>query len=52
MVKTANLVTLFGVLWGIVIFGEQNSMWVWLSLATMMLAIALVVPRTKPVPAV
>jgi len=50
--QTANLVTLFGVLWGIVIFGEQNSMWVWLSLATMMLAIALVVPRTKPVPAV
>jgi drug/metabolite transporter (DMT)-like permease len=50
--QTANLVTLFGVLWGIVIFGEQNSMWVWLSLATMMLAIALVVPRTKPVPAI
>jgi drug/metabolite transporter (DMT)-like permease len=50
--QTANLVTLFGVLWGIVIFGEQNSMWVWLSLTTMMLAIALVVPRTKPAPAV
>jgi drug/metabolite transporter (DMT)-like permease len=43
--QTANLVTLFGVLWGIVIFGEQNSTWVWLSLATMMLAIALVTPR-------
>lgn len=43
--QTANLVTLFGVLWGIVIFGEQNSAWVWLSLATMMLAIALVTPR-------
>lgn len=50
--QTANLVTLFGVLWGIVIFGEQNSMWVWLSLATMMAGIALVVPRTKPAPAV
>ncbi|HNB28508.1 MAG TPA: DMT family transporter [Alphaproteobacteria bacterium] len=43
--QTANLVTLFGVLWGIVIFGERNSAWVWLSLATMMLAIALVTPR-------
>ncbi len=43
--QTSNLVTLFGVLWGIVIFGEQNSAWVWLSLATMMLAIALVTPR-------
>ena len=45
--QTANLVTLFGVLWGILIFGEQNSIWVWLSLATMMLALALVVPREK-----
>ncbi|HWA51365.1 MAG TPA: DMT family transporter [Dongiaceae bacterium] len=43
--QTSNLVTLFGVLWGIVIFGEQNSSWVWLSLATMMLAITLVTPR-------
>ena len=43
--QTSNLVTLFGVLWGIVIFGEQNSAWVWLSLATMMLAITLVTPR-------
>ncbi len=47
--QTANLVTLFGVLWGIVIFGEQNSTWVWLSLATMMLAIALVSPRRAAV---
>lgn len=43
--QTSNLVTLFGVLWGIVIFGEQNSAWVWLSLATMMAALALVSPR-------
>jgi drug/metabolite transporter (DMT)-like permease len=43
--QTANLVTLFGVLWGIVIFGEQNSAWVWLSLTTMMAAVALVTPR-------
>lgn len=43
--QTSNLVTLFGVLWGIAIFGEQNSVWVWLSLAAMMLAITLVTPR-------
>ena len=45
--QTANLVTLFGVVWGIAIFGEQNSTWVWLSLATMMVALALVAPRQK-----
>jgi drug/metabolite transporter (DMT)-like permease len=45
--QTANLVTLFGVLWGIVIFGEQNSVWVWLALATMMTAVALVTPRQR-----
>jgi len=45
--QTANLVTLFGVIWGIVIFGEQNSIWVWLSLATMMVALSLVTPRQK-----
>jgi drug/metabolite transporter (DMT)-like permease len=45
--QTANLVTLFGVLWGIIIFGEQHSAWVWLSLATMMAAVALVAPRQR-----
>ena len=49
--QTANLVTLFGVLWGIVIFGEQHSAWVWLSLATMTAAVALVVPRQRASPA-
>jgi drug/metabolite transporter (DMT)-like permease len=47
--QTANLVTLFGVLWGMVIFGEQHSVWVWLSLMTMMLALSLVAPR-RPAP--
>jgi drug/metabolite transporter (DMT)-like permease len=49
--QTSNLVTLFGVLWGIVIFGERNSAWVWLSLATMMLALVLVSPRRATAPA-
>jgi drug/metabolite transporter (DMT)-like permease len=46
--QTANLVTLFGVMWGIVIFAEQNSIWVWLSFATMMVALTLVAPRRAP----
>jgi drug/metabolite transporter (DMT)-like permease len=45
--QVANLVTLFGVLWGIAIFAEQNSVWVWLSLATMMVALTLVAPKEK-----
>jgi len=44
---TANMVTLFGVLWGIVIFSERNSVWVWLSFATIMIALAMVAPRAK-----
>jgi drug/metabolite transporter (DMT)-like permease len=41
----ANVVTLFGVVWGIVMFSEHNSLWVWLSFATIMLALVLVAPR-------
>jgi drug/metabolite transporter (DMT)-like permease len=44
---TANMVTLFGVLWGIVIFSEQNSIWVWLSFATIMIALTMVAPRGR-----
>jgi drug/metabolite transporter (DMT)-like permease len=47
---TANMVTLFGVFWGIVIFSEQNSIWVWLSFATIMIALALVAPRGRAIP--
>jgi drug/metabolite transporter (DMT)-like permease len=48
--QTANLVTFFGVAWGIVLFGESHSKWVWLSFATMMLALALVRPRRSAAP--
>ena len=44
---TANLVSLFGVFWGIVFFSEQNSIWVWLSFATIMIALAMVAPRGR-----
>ena len=44
---TANMVTLFGVFWGIVIFSERHSIWVWLSFATIMVALAMVAPRGR-----
>jgi drug/metabolite transporter (DMT)-like permease len=44
---TANMVTLFGVVWAILIFAERNSVWVWLSFATIMIALALVAPRRQ-----
>ncbi len=43
--QTAYVVTLAGVAWGIAIFGEQHSPWVWAALAMMMLGLALVMPR-------
>lgn len=45
--QTANLVTLFGVIWGMILFAEQHSVWVWLSLTTMMVALTLVAPRRQ-----
>ena len=43
--QVANLVTLCGVLWGMILFGEKHSAWIWLSLTTMMAAVMLVAPR-------
>jgi drug/metabolite transporter (DMT)-like permease len=43
--QTAYVVTLSGVLWGIMIFDDEHSLWVWLSLGVMMLALTLVTPR-------
>ena len=45
--QTAYVVTLAGVFWGIVIFGEQHSFWIWISLAVMMTALLLVAPKKK-----
>lgn len=42
---TGNVVTIFGIFWGMLIFGEKNSVWVWLSFATIMVALVLVSPR-------
>jgi drug/metabolite transporter (DMT)-like permease len=43
--QVGYLVTIFGVFWGIAIFGETHSGWVWLSLILMLIGLALVSPR-------
>lgn len=45
--QVAYAVTLAGVLWGMVLFGERHSPWIWLSLALMLAGLALVVPRKR-----
>ena len=48
--QMAYTVTISGVFWGIVIFGEQHSPWVWASLVFMLAGLALVKPVTETVP--
>ena len=43
--QTAYLITLSGVLWGILIYNETHSAWIWASLTVMMIAITLVKPQ-------
>lgn len=43
--QAAYVVTLSGIFWGIVIFQEQHSWWVWGALLVMMAGLALVKPR-------
>ncbi len=43
--QVAYLVTIFGVAWGIVIFDERHSVWIWLSLTAMLAGLALIRPR-------
>ena len=45
--QTGYVVTLSGVFWGIIIFHEIHSIWVWSSIATMIVGLALVTPN-KP----
>ena len=48
--QTGYLVTLGGVVWGMALFGETHSPWVWASVVTMILGLALVTPRGKDGP--
>lgn len=43
--QTAYIVTFSGVFWGIAIFDEKHSGWIWASLVVMLAALALVSPR-------
>lgn len=45
--QVAYIVTLAGVVLGVVVLGEENSSWIWLSLVLMMLGLALVQPRDR-----
>ncbi len=45
--QTAYPVTLAGVFWGMAIFGEQHSLWIWAALAVMLAGLALVTPRAR-----
>jgi len=43
--QTAYVVTFSGVFWGVLIFDEQHSTWIWASLVVMLGALALVTPH-------
>ncbi len=43
--QMAYVVTIAGVAWGIAIFGEQHSLWIWGALGLMLAGLALVTPR-------
>lgn len=45
--QVGYVVTLTGVFWGMLIFGESPSVWIWFSLFTMIVGLALVTPRKK-----
>jgi len=45
--QCAYIVTISGVLWGIVIFAETHTIWIWLSVLVMMAGLALVTPTRK-----
>ena len=43
--QTGYLVTISGVIWGMMLFGETHSAWVWASLVVMIIGLSLVSPR-------
>ena len=42
--QCAYVVTISGVIWGIIIFSEQHSTWVWISVVVMLLGLVMVSP--------
>ena len=45
--QTAYIITIAGVFWGILIFDERHSWWIWAALAVMIAGLALVTPKEK-----
>ena len=45
--QCAYAVTISGVIWGIIVFSEQHSIWIWISVMVMLLGLALVSPDQK-----
>ena len=45
--QCAYIVTISGVLWGILIFSEVHTIWLWLSVVVMMAGLALVTPAAR-----
>ncbi|MCP4431238.1 MAG: DMT family transporter [Gammaproteobacteria bacterium] len=45
--QCAYIVTLSGVIWGIIVFSEEHSIWVWSSLVVLMVGLFLVAPNKK-----
>ncbi|MEM7222137.1 MAG: DMT family transporter [Pseudomonadota bacterium] len=43
--QTAYIITIAGVLWGMALFGERHSPWIWAALALMLAGLSLVRPR-------
>ncbi|MDH3386261.1 MAG: DMT family transporter [Gammaproteobacteria bacterium] len=42
--QCAYVVTISGVIWGIIIFAEQHTVWIWISVIVMLLGLVLVTP--------
>ena len=45
--QTAYVITLAGVFWGMVIFGERHSVFIWAALALMLTGLMLVLPKRR-----
>ena len=45
--QVGYLVTLTGVFWGILIFNESHSIWIWISLVTIIIGLVLVSPKNQ-----
>lgn len=45
--QVGYIVTLSGIVWGMLIYGEAHSLWIWGALLALMIGLALVKPRNE-----